>query len=136
MFLGSYNIHFTGQGRVVLPRKMREEVVKGQGLILSRGLDHCIWGFDKESWKKQAEKQLELPIVDPEGRNLRRYLFSAAEEVELDGQGRFVIPPQLLRYAQLDQEVVIIGAGDHLEIWDQNMWQQMLASLERQTEER
>lgn len=135
MFLGSYTIHFTGKGRVVLPRKMREEV-KGQGLILSRGLDHCIWGFDKESWQKQAERQLEIPIVDAEGRDLRRYLFSAAEEVDLDGQGRFVIPPQLLQYAQLKDEVVIIGAGDHLEIWDEKAWQETIARLERQTEER
>lgn len=129
MFLGQYALKFTGHGRVVLPAKIREELGSGSEIILSRGMDYCIWGFDKSEWEKEAVKQLEVSITDEVGRNLRRFIFSGAVKVELDEQGRFVIPQSLLEFAGVEGEVVMIGAGDHFEIWNINRWSEVLTRI-------
>ncbi len=98
-------------------------------VILSRGFEGCIWGFAPSTWKEEAEKQLSLPVTDREARNMRRYLFSGAENICLDEQGRFVIPALLLQYAALKVNVVVIGAGDHFEIWDPKIWENVLKKL-------
>lgn len=133
MFLGEYSVKFTGSGRIVLPRKFREGLGEEKEAVLSRGFEGCILGFSRDEWDREAEKQLEWPLSEQKGRDLRRYLFSAAESVRLDVQGRFVIPKSLLDYAGLKNEAVIVGAGDHFEIWEQKSWQKILAKL---TEER
>lgn len=97
--------------------------------MLSRGFEGCIWGFSVEDWQKEAEKQLLISATEKEARDLRRYLFSAAEEVDLDSQGRFVIPKPLLKYAKLEGEVVLVGTGDHFEIWNPVSWQELLNTL-------
>lgn len=130
MFLGEYKLTFTGKGRLVLPRKLRDELV-GKEIILSRGFEGCIWGFSKEAWEEEIKKQLEIPITEERGRFLRRYLFSASEKADLDSQGRFVIPTQLLSFAGLLEEIVIIGAGDHFEIWNKKDWQKNLIKIEK-----
>lgn len=134
MFLGEFNVKFTGIGRLVLPVKFRETLTEKKEIVLSRGLDGCIWGFEKESWQREAQKQLEQPVTDKQARDLRRYLFSAAEVVSLDEQGRFIISKKLLEYANLigSQEkgwAVVVGAGDHFEIWESNKWQEVLEQI-------
>ncbi len=131
MFLGEYKVKFSGHGRVILPKKLRE-VVFGDEIILSKGFEGCIWGFDKKLWEEQAQKQLEISAVEEKARNLRRYLFSSSIQVEVDDQGRFVIPGSLLGYASLTQEVIIIGAGDHFEVWDKNKWDKEAKRLEKE----
>ena len=131
MFLGEYQTKFTGRGRVILPKRLREEV-KGVELVLSKGFEGCIWGFDLEDWKKEAEKQLEISAIEERARKLRRYLFSTSTTVELDNQGRFVIPTALLIYAKVREEVVIIGAGDHFEIWEKRLWEKHIKQIERE----
>lgn len=129
MFLGEYQTTFSGKGRIVLPRKFREELVDGKEIVLTRGLDGCIWGFESSAWLKQSEAQLAIPVTEKEGRDLRRYLFSAAEQVKLDEQGRFVIPAQLILYAGIKDKVMIIGAGDHFEVWDKKLWQIVIKEI-------
>ncbi len=129
MFLGEYQVNFTGNGRVVLPKKIRSEI-EGIEIILSRGIDGCIWGFSRSGFETEARKQLEVPATEERARKMRRYLFSASADVELDSQGRFVIPNNLLKYAKIETKVVIIGAGDHFEIWDQMSWETHLKKIE------
>ncbi|SRR5258708_565153 len=125
MFLGSYQTNFSSGSRVILPKKFRQEL--GLNIvILSRGLDGCIWGFTKKDWQRETKKQFEIPISEERGRFLRRMFFSAAEQVELDDQGRFVIPKILLQFAALKKEVLLIGAGDHFEIWNPKLWQKVI----------
>lgn len=129
MFLGQYELNFSAPGRLVLPKKFRENL-KGEGeIVLSRGLDGGIWGFAKSDWVKESEKQLSLPLTSKEARDLRRYLFSAAQETNLDDQGRFVIPKPLLDYAKIKNEAILIGAGDHFEIWNSRRWQRKLSQI-------
>ena len=88
MFLGEYKLKFTGKGRVLLPRKMRDEVA-GKQIVLSRGFDGCIFGYDLESWEKEAKKQLEVSNTEERARYLRRYMFSASVSVSWIGKGDF-----------------------------------------------
>jgi len=121
MFLGTYQTVFSGLNRVILPKKFRVELTEGK-VILTRGLDGCIWGFEKKGWEEQAQKQLAIPLTEKQGRDLRRYIFSEAEVAELDRQGRFVIPTRLLSFAGIKDVVILVGAGDHFEIWDEKKW--------------
>lgn len=131
MFLGEYKTNFTGKGRVVLPKKFRLEL-KGKEIILSRGFEGCIWGFDIKDFEEEARKQLEISATEERARYLRRYLFSGSESVELDVQGRIIIPSALLDFAQVKEEIVIIGAGDHFEIWELKLWEKHIKIIEEE----
>ena len=121
VFLGEYDHSIDERGRITLPRKIRFEI-NDHECILSRGFDNCIFGYDKDRWEKESERQLERPITEEKGRNIRRYMFSGAEKVEIDKLGRILVPTHLKEYAVIGKEVIIIGAGDHIEIWDKDAW--------------
>jgi len=122
LFLGEYGHRLDDRGRVTLPRKIRQELNETE-VVLSRGFEACIFGFDRRTWESEAAKQLETPVTEGKAREIRRYLFAAAERVELDRLGRILLPALLKEYASITDEVVIIGAGDHFEIWDTMAWQ-------------
>ncbi len=121
LFLGEYDHSLDEKGRVTLPRKIRQEIGDSE-IVLSRGFDTCIFGFDRSSWEIEAAKQLTPSVTEEKGRALRRYFFAAAEKVEIDKLGRILLPAQLKEYASIRSEVVVIGAGDHFEIWDKEQW--------------
>jgi MraZ protein len=128
LFLGEYDHALDDRGRVTLPAKLRQEIDERE-VVLAKGFDPCIFGFDKGSWEHEAAKHLEIPVTDEKARNLRRYLFAGAQKVEVDKLGRILLPAQLKEYAKIAREVVIIGAGDHFEIWDKAKWRQHAATL-------
>jgi len=130
LFLGEYDHALDERGRVTLPKKMRAEIEEKE-IVLSRGFDTCIFGFDKGSWEREAEKHLESPVTDAGSRDLRRYLFAAAQKVEIDKLGRILVPALLKEYASIRHEVVILGAGDHFEIWDKRKWEAHAAAIEK-----
>ena len=104
-----------------MPRKIRQEIGDSE-IVLSRGFDTCIFGFDRSSWEAEAAKQLTPSVTEEKGRALRRYFFAAAEKIEIDKLGRILLPAQLKEYASIRSEVVVIGAGDHFEIWSKEKW--------------
>ena len=129
MFLGSYEPSFDKSSRrIALPKKIREYLATSE-IILSLGFEKCIFGFDTQAWEKESAKQLAEPLTNPSARAIRRFFFSAAQPVTLDDQGRFVIPSNLLAYAQI-KKPIIIGAGDHFEIWDTDAWHTYEATLQ------
>lgn len=128
LFLGEYDHALDDRGRVTLPRKIRLELGELE-IIVSRGFDTCIFGFDKESWEREATKQLASPVTDEKGRSIRRYMFAGAEKVEVDKLGRILLPALLKEYAGIDREVMVIGAGDHFEIWDTKRWRAYTETL-------
>ena len=128
LFLGEYDHALDERSRVTLPRKIRQEIEEKE-VVLSRGFDSCIFGFDKSSWAREASKNLESAVTESKGRELRRYLFAAAEKVEIDKLGRILLPAQLKEYARIEKQVVIIGAGDHFEIWGEVQWRAYAARL-------
>ena len=121
MFLGEYQPNITEGSRIALPKKLREQI-NGEDVILSKGFEKCIFVYDKEDWVSEAQKQIENPITDAKTRELKRYMYSGATETTIDSQGRVVLPNNLKDYAQIDKKTIVIGAGDHVEIWDIENW--------------
>ena len=121
LFLGEYDHSLDDRGRVTLPKKIRQEI-EDTAVVLSKGFDTCIFGFDRASWEKEAEKQLQQPVTEEKGRDIRRYLFAAAEKAEIDKLGRLLVPTHLKEYAEIVDKVKVIGAGDHFEIWEISRW--------------
>ncbi|MBI5123712.1 division/cell wall cluster transcriptional repressor MraZ [Candidatus Roizmanbacteria bacterium] len=121
VFFGEYQINFSGSGRLLLPKKVRE-LLKGNSFILTKGFDNCLAGYDKDDWEKRAVELLNPSLLQPTDMENRRSIFSSLVYLEIDEQGRFVIPKNLLEYSQLKEKAVIIGVGDHFEIWDMLKW--------------
>ena len=121
VFFGEYTVSFTSPGRIVLPKKIRERL-KGNTFILTKGFNFCLAGYDKEEWEEKAKEILNVSLLEKEELDKRRFIFSSAVYVEVDAQGRFVIPRNLLEYANLEQKAVVIGVGDHFEIWNPEKW--------------
>lgn len=130
MLLGTYYPTLIGRNRLALPVKLRKEIT-GNQLILSVGLETCIFGFEEKRWETVTAADLARPISDAIGRDLRRKLCINAERIALDSQGRFVIPETMMEYAGIKNEVTLIGAGDHFEIWDSQTWKQYLSEIEK-----
>lgn len=121
LFLGEYDHALDDRGRLTIPRKIRQELGADE-VIVSRGFDACIFGFDRESWEREAAKQLEAPVTDEKAREVRRYMFAGAQKVEADKLGRILLPALLKEYAGITGDVMVVGAGDHFEIWDTTKW--------------
>ena len=131
LFLGEFKPSLTEGNRLALPKKIRQPL-SGDQVVLSRGFETCVFGYRKSSWQAEANKQAEQPISSPQVRDLKRYMFSGAAEVSIDGQGRIVVPANLVEYAKLFGQVVVIGAGDHFEIWDKDLWLKHLNTISTQ----
>lgn len=132
MFLGEYKHAVDQKGRLALPKKIRLQI-RETSLVLARGFENCILAYTREDWKRETAKELEAPISDPKGRAIKRYLFSGAELVGIDKVGRILLPQSLRKYAQVGEEVVVIGAGDHFEIWNPGLWREYFAKREEET---
>ncbi len=129
MFLGSFEPNLMEKGRIALPKKIREELGSSR-LILTIGFETCILGFTEKMWEEVTKTELSRPLFsDKEGRDLRRKMYSEAINLELDGQGRCVLPKSMLDYAQIANELVVIGAGDHFEIWEKIRWEEYRNSM-------
>jgi len=131
MFLGEYQPNITEGSRVALPKKLREQIT-GELVILSRGFEKCIFVYDRQDWAQEAEKQIENPITDPKTRDLKRYMYAGAAEAAIDSQGRVVLPTSLKTYAGIKSKVAVVGAGDHVEIWDFETWRNHLEKISRE----
>ena len=128
MIVGDFAATLGDQSRIALPKKIREQVL-GTELVLAKGFEGCIFGFQKSVWEEIAKQELLKPVSTEEGRRIRRQMFAAAEIIAFDEQGRYVLPRTLKEYAHLTRDVVIIGAGDHFEIWDKTRWQEYVKTL-------
>jgi len=128
MFLGRFEHSLDTKGRVAVPARFRDKL-SGE-LIVTRGNDRCLYLFTADSWEPLAEKLNALPTGDADARNLRRAVFSAAEPVELDKQGRMMLPDHLRQYAGLQSNVAIIGVGNYIEIWDVQAWNAIDSNIE------
>lgn len=123
LFLGEYDHALDERSRLMLPRKIRQEI-EAREIVLARGYDGCIFGFDIQAWETEAQKHLETPVTDQKARETRRYLFSGAEKVEMDKLGRIVLPQTLKTYASIIRDIKVVGTGDHFELWDTKRWQE------------
>lgn len=131
VFFGEYTVSITEGGRVVVPKKIRENL-KGDVFILTKGFDICLAGYDKEDWLRRTNDLMRVSILEKQDIEKKRFIFSGANEIAIDDQGRFVVPKALLEYLNLSgRELKIIGVGDHFEIWDLKKWQDYLKTLKK-----
>ena len=117
--LGEYRHSVDAKNRLFIPAKFREEF--GESFYVTRKMgEECLAVYSEEDWKKLAEKLNTLP--DSQVGMLKRFVFSKTAQVTPDTHGRILIPSALLQYASIDKNVVIAGVGDHLQIWNEAMW--------------
>ena len=115
---GEFKHTIDAKGRLIIPAKFREEL--GATFIVTQGMDNCLFIYPEEAWHILEDKINQLPIS--KARNLQRFFFSSAADVETDSQGRILLPQNLRQYAGLEKEVTVIGVSGHAEIWDTDRW--------------
>ena len=121
MFLGEYAYVIDQKGRLAIPPRFRE-AFRG-GLVLARGFDKCILVYPMAEWKAMAESRASLPPTRSSVRRANRFTFSGAYDLELDKQGRVLVPSGLREYGEIKTEVVVIGVHNYLEIWARESWE-------------
>jgi MraZ protein len=133
MLLGEHEHTIDDKNRLTLPARFREEL--GAGVVVTRGLDECLNVFARDEWERVVSRQLDA--LDPfsrEAREMERYYYSGAVEVEVDRQGRVMIPAPLSTYAKLGREVVVAGVRNRLEVWDREAWRKQRDEFEGSAE--
>lgn len=129
MFLGEFQHLIDSKGRVILPAKFRDELA--DGLVVTKGLEDCLFVYPPAEWAKQAEKIRSMPLTNAAGRAFARNFFSGAAKGTLDKQGRLMLPPNLRESATLTKDVIVIGVASRVEIWDKAKWAKYSSETER-----
>lgn len=119
-FYGNYSYQLDAKNRMRMPAKYRAEM--GNEYLITRGTSGCLFVLDSSALATLNEKIAAVPFTDIEGGNALRKFTASAVTVECDEQGRFILPPQLKKYANIDKNVCIVGAGNKVEIWSQEAW--------------
>ena len=123
MFLGKFVHTLDSKGRLTIPAKFRADLE--EGLVVTRGMDDCLFAFPMARWEQLAAQISDLPITDGRARSLKRFLFANASDLSPDKQGRVLIPPRLREFAGLDGEVLVAGLNDYFEIWSPEAWHEV-----------
>lgn len=121
MFIGEYSHTLDDKGRLAVPKKFR--ALLGKGAFVTRGFDNCLFLYTKTEWTKLAEKLANLPFAQANTRAFGRLMLAGAMDVEIDKQGRIILPEYLRAFGGLKKTVIIAGLYNRLEIWDQEKWQ-------------
>ena len=129
MFVGEYSHTIDEKGRLAVPVKFRA-ALKG-GAVVTRGLDGCLFVYTRAEWKRLADKLALLPISQSNTRAFARLMLAGAMEVDLDRQGRVLVPDYLRKYASLRRQVTVTGLYSRLELWDEEAWSKYKGSTER-----
>ena len=127
MFLGTYEPKLDDKGRVILPARFREDMEGG--IVLTRGQEHCIYAFPAQEFEQMTVELRRAPLSSKQARDYVRVLLSGAYK-EVPDKGRITLPPDLRKYAGLDRELTVIGAGSRAEIWNSQAWNDYLSVQE------
>ena len=133
MFIGEYRHTLDAKNRISLPAKFRKEL--GVSVIVTRGLDHCLYVFPKASWKKEAARISVHSSGSAAGRGLARLMLAGASEADVDSAGRILVPDYLKSFATLSVKSVIAGVSDRVEIWDEKAWEKYTKNIERDADQ-
>jgi MraZ protein len=130
VFLGRYEHTIDAKGRMALPARYRERLA--DGVVVTRGFDACLLVYPLDQWTPLATRVAGLSISDPDVRALRRLLFADAADLDLDKQGRVLLPASLRDYAALDRDAVVVGMHSFIELWSPEAWSQQRDALDRE----
>ncbi len=128
MLIGEYKHTLDPKKRLSLPSKWREEL--GRKLVVTRGLDNCLFVYPLIEWQKITEKIGQLPLGQADTRSFNRFFLSGAVEVEVDSVGRILVPDFLKDFATLSTNVVLAGIHSRIEIWDEEKWTEYKRKIE------
>lgn len=126
MFLGEYQHSLDAKGRITVPAKFRDEL--GINFVATKGLDNCIFLYPPQEWQRIEHKLHSLPFTRADVRSFTRFFFSGAAEMEIDKQGRILLPLNLREYAAIEKDLLIIGVGSRVEIWSDRKWAEYTAA--------
>lgn len=121
MFMGEYSHTIDSKGRLIIPSKLRDEL--GENFVVTKGLDGCLFVYAMDEWNLLNERLKTLPLTNPNTRRLNRFFLASASNGETDKQGRVLIPGVLREFAGLEKDVVLLGVGNRIEIWDKTAWE-------------
>jgi len=122
MITGEHRVALDEKGRLLLPTKIRGEI-PGEQMVLTKGIDQCLWLFPQEQWLKISKSILEsTSMFSNTGRMIQRRIIAPAMEIELDKTGRISVTPMLREHGQLKKECIILGIRNYLEIWDEDLY--------------
>lgn len=128
MPFGEYQYNVDDKGRVIIPPAFRDFVA--DGMIVTRGLDDCLFVFPLTAWERIEQHLTSLPLTDPESRKFVRFFYSGAAKAKLDSAGRITLPQPLRTYARAEASVVVVGAPNRLEIWNEGLWLDGLGAVQ------
>jgi len=131
MFIGEYNHNLDEKGRLAVPIKFRNDLKKGA--VVTKGLDGCLFLYPLSEWKVLADKLSKLPISQANTRAFARLMLAGAMDVQVDKQGRIIIPDYLRKYAGMKKKIIVSGLYNHLEIWDENNWEKYKRKTEKES---
>lgn len=129
MLIGEYLHTLDSKKRLSLPAKFRKEV--GRKVVITRGLDSCLFMYPQKAWEKIAAKLATLPVGQADTRGMSRFILSGAIEAEVDGAGRILLPEYLKEFADLKSRVVLAGVSDRVEIWNEKTWEEYKRRIEK-----
>lgn len=133
MFIGEYKYNLDNKNRLAVPSKFRK--LFKDGLVITKGLDSCLFIYTSREWTKLADKLANLPFSQAKSRAFSRMMLAGAMDLNLDGQGRIVLPDYLKSFATLNKKVVIAGLYNRLEVWDEKMWTKYQRTSEKDSNE-
>lgn len=133
MFIGEFTHSLDSKGRISIPSKFRDKL--SENAVITKGFDKNLFIFPQEQWEKKAQKLASRSSYKANIRALKRHMLAGAMDVEIDNQGRVLIPNYLRDYADLDDKVVIAGLYNQLELWDEEKWEQRKQERERNSED-
>lgn len=133
MFLGEFHHNLDTKGRIAVPAKFRDQLMAGA--IVTRGLDNCLFIFTHKEWEVLAQKITALPLSQANSRAFSRLMLAGAMDVEVDSQGRILIPDYLRKYAGLNKTAVVAGVYNRMEVWDEQEWERYKQKTENAADE-
>jgi len=131
MFIGEYAHTLDEKGRLSLPAKFRREIQ--DGIVVTRGLDGCLFTYPQAEWEIMARKLAGLPLSSPDSRAFTRLMLAGACDGNIDSQGRIMIPEYLRQYAGLGKNAIVTGLYNRIEIWNEDSWNEYKTRTERNT---
>jgi MraZ protein len=132
MLIGEYTHTLDPKKRLSVPSKWRKEL--GKKVVVTRGLDNCLFVYPMEQWATITEKIGQLPFGQADTRGFNRFFLSGAVESEVDSAGRILVPDFLKSFAGLKSKVVLAGVHDRVEIWDEKVWSDYKRRIEKQAD--
>ncbi len=133
MFIGEYHHTIDEKGRLSIPKKFRNELEKG--LVITKGLDGCLFIYTSSEWEKMSIKLNSLPLTNKNAREFKRHMTSGAMDLEIDAQGRVILPEYLRIFADIKKNIIVAGVADRIELWDEEIWTNHSKEIASKTEE-